>query len=121
MRRSEKEKADLIKKWKKSGKSRTAWCKEQGISIITLNRWIEAQNASKNNRTSNEPVFAKAEVDFSDYRETGDRSVDSGEPAYRSAEQAVIRVRAAGRVLEIYCATEKTALRNVLEAVAECL
>lgn len=108
MRRSDKEKAELLETWKASGKSKTAWCKAQGISSITLNRWIEKLDTGKNDRKENETVFAEAKMNFSD------------NPA-SFADEVRIRVPVKGTVFEIYCATEKSALKKVLEAVAECL
>jgi len=93
MRRSEQEKVELLEKWKASGKSRTAWCKEHGVSIITLNRLLEKLDSGKNGSMTKETIF----------------------------EEAMIRGRVTGKMLEIYCAAEKSVLRNVLEAVAECL
>jgi transposase-like protein len=58
MRRSEKEKTKLVEEWRTSGKSRSAWCKEHGVSVITLNRWIEKTNTGENGRMNKEPVFA---------------------------------------------------------------
>jgi transposase-like protein len=108
MRRSEKEKAKLVEEWITSGKSRTAWCKAQGISVKTLKLWIEKLNTGENGRMKNEPVIAEAKVKFS-----GDCT--------NIADEVRIRVPVKGKVFEIYCASEKSALRNVLEAVAECL
>jgi uncharacterized protein YgiM (DUF1202 family) len=108
MRRSEKEKAELLEKWKASEKSRSAWCKEHSVSIITLNRWIEKSHTGENGRMNKEPVIAEANVKFS-----GDCT--------NFANEVRISVPVKGKVLEIYCAAEKSVLRNVLEAVAECL
>jgi hypothetical protein len=121
MRRSEQEKVELLEKWKASGKSRSAWCKEHGVSIITLNRLLEKLDSGKNGSMTKETIFAEANVDISDYRANGGQCVDFGEREFRSSEEAMIRVRVTGKVLEIYCAAEKSVLRNVLEAVAECL
>lgn len=118
MRRSEKEKTELIKEWKASGKSRTAWCKGNGIAIITLNRWIEKAGTGKTDSKANETVFAEAKADLRNNRKWD--SLDTGLPE-PAAGKAVIRVTVAGKILEIYCVAEKSALRNVLDAVAECL
>lgn len=108
MRRSDKEKAELLETWKASGKSKTAWCKAQGISSITLNRWIEKLDIGKNDRKENETVFAEANLNF------------SGDPA-NFADEVRIRVPVKENFFEVYCTGEKSVLKNVLEAVAECL
>jgi hypothetical protein len=108
MRRSEQEKAELLEKWRVSGKSRSGWCKEQGVSITTLNRWKEKSNSEENGRKENETIFAEAKVNFSD-------------DCANFADEVRLRVPVNGKALEIYCAAEKSVLKNVLEAVAECL
>jgi hypothetical protein len=55
-----------------------------------------------------EPICGEAKENF-----TGDCA--------NIADEVRLRVPEKGKALEIYCAAEKTVVKNALEAVAECL
>jgi len=39
-RKTEIEKAELIRSYRDSGKTKKAWCKETGVGLSTLHRWL---------------------------------------------------------------------------------
>jgi hypothetical protein len=118
--RNTKEKSALVAAWRKSGESKAAWCKGQGISIGTLNRWIKNMNSAGDNESETGAVFAEAKVAFANTDTAGGKGATPDQSAIMSAMEVKIRILVSEKVLEIVCSSEKAVLKAVLEVVAEC-
>jgi len=52
---------EVVARWRASGKSRTAFCREVGIATVTLARWIRRLDASQAEAPSG-PVLVEIDV-----------------------------------------------------------
>ena len=51
----------VVARWRESGKSRAAFCREVGIATVTLGRWVRQLEAARA-AGSNEPVFVEVDI-----------------------------------------------------------
>lgn len=68
-RYSDLEKEELIEQWKQSGKNKSIFCKEQGVSYYSFNDWIKRRDKKKQKaktsfvslkiKNSQEPIFTQ--------------------------------------------------------------
>ena len=60
--RSADEWRELLAAWRQSGKTREAWCREQGVSKESLRRWTKRLNRSETNPSLVELRTSASEV-----------------------------------------------------------
>lgn len=97
-RRNAEKWSELITAWRSSGKTRKAWCQEQGIPYESLRRWVKRLRGSADG------------LSFVGIRDTSQ--------ALDAAEQARVRVSRDGDI-ELYGNIGEELLRRVLRVMRE--
>ena len=65
IRRTREEREALVKQWRESGKTMTAWCSEQQIPITTFCGWAYPKKASKKSNIVTRTDFAELRDEMS--------------------------------------------------------
>lgn len=97
-RRNAEQWRELISAWRSSGKTRKAWCQEQGIAYESLRRWVKRVRGS----TERLPFV----------------EISKTTQALSASEQARVRISRDGEI-ELYGNISEEILRRVLRAMRE--